>query len=291
MSALDSTDVKSMATDTLSVENSADADNFDIIIRNHQDQYYKLDIETSEKLTEDIDEAGPKSVDNAKESASRPVKPSNVEQSSSSSKRSYSTHTPDTATADIESVRSQTSKRSKIGPSEGESRVSYLTRMFTLLRGAVNAGNEEQIEAIINESCLPDCVFKTPALSTEVRGRDLIFRAYVSMLRLHPDIIMMETAPPAIDHRVITTATTLMGTRVGNDAGNEFLYNFATHGVDPRMKFAEVRTAVLALIDAGKPISFRMKTYVHLVLNAEMTHVAKWLVVYRYVTVSEAKNI
>lgn len=85
----------------------------------------------------------------------------------------------------------------------------------------------------------------------------------------------------------------MLGTRIGNDAANEFLYNLATPGVliEQRTQFEDVRAAVVALMEAGQPISFRLKTYNHMVLNAEKTHIEKWIVIYRYITVSKANNI
>lgn len=206
MSENSSSDYNTVLSDSKSIENSTFDNDYESIIKSHQEKYVNFDLQ----LDDDNDISDAKKVSMDKEILVKESPTSDTEQLPKSTKRSQE----NVINADIESVISQTtqaSKKSKADSLDGESRISYLTQVFSLLRAAINSGNEDQIEAIINESCVADCKFKTPALPVEVRGREFISRAYISVLRLHPDIILMETAPTVVDHRVITSATTMIG--------------------------------------------------------------------------------
>ena len=175
-------------------------------------------------------------------------------------------------------------------PKAGETRIDYLLRVPELMRQAINIGSETMIAAIVNEACLPECMLKTTALQTGATGRQNITKMYCSLLSIIPDMVIL-IKPASLSVRVITSKVNYYGTQVFRDIQNEHLYDYLKYGSDKAGKYTNVRALAFQLEQERKQIIFRAKSFLHLILNMERTHVIKWICANRVLTIAEGPDM
>jgi hypothetical protein len=178
----------------------------------------------------------------------------------------------------------------KIIPSVSENRLAFLLQVPHLIGDALNSGNEMAIRAVIENSCLENCLFKTTALQKEVVGRHHIIQMYLAILSSIPDVISMVKAP-ALDHRVISVKTNFYGTKIpSTDDSGSFYWDYLKHGKDGQNKFPDAHMLNQQMLSAGKKVSFFSKSYMYLIMNSEMTAIEKFICFTRSVKVFEARG-
>jgi hypothetical protein len=163
------------------------------------------------------------------------------------------------------------------------SRLDTLLQVPAAIAMCINSGDEIGLMGIIEEAFLPDCVVKTPALSKELVGRQHLKEYFFSINRAVPDFVCI-VSESTLNFRVISASFKNFGTRVASDK-SDYLYDYVKHGRDHNNLFVEARDKSNALIKEGSVVRFCSRSFMHLILNKDMTHVEK------YVAVRKALNI
>jgi hypothetical protein len=167
-------------------------------------------------------------------------------------------------------------EKSQEPETKSEFRLDVLLRVPKAITYCINSGDNEGLVGIIEEAFLPNCIIKTPALSKELVGRNHIIEFFLAISRSIPDFFTL-VEDPFLNLRVISTLSKSFGTRINSDR-SEYLFNHLKHGRDDSNNYLEARKKARELIKEGQPIRFCSKSYVHLILNKEMTHVEKFVV-------------
>ena len=179
-------------------------------------------------------------------------------------------------------------KSSYVYDSTHETRMEFLTRSPRLMQNCVNGYDFKGLQTLIDEICLEDCKFKTPALSQELVGRHMIMKYWESALTAIPDLILVYKSPE-VHYRVISLKALSVGTVILNGNTDDYLWNFLKYG-EVSDSDNELKLRVDALIEAKKQISFTYKSVHHFVLNDSKTHIERFIATRRSIEVEECTS-
>jgi hypothetical protein len=194
----------------------------------------------------------------------------------------------------IKEEKTNTNKSVDTGICESKSREEKVIRVRDLvsfpakLSRYLNSGDDERLKGLIYDACTEDCKFKTPAMPKEVKGRDVIVECFLALSRSIPDYIMQFRAPSTLK-RVIMASFESSGTRVVHDAA-EYLFDHLQYGRNDNVSFVRAQQLVQAIEASGKHAFFRGKSVMHLIVNEEMTHIEKIIVIRKSIAVMPAKE-
>jgi hypothetical protein len=87
-----------------------------------------------------------------------------------------------------------------------------------------------------------------------------------------------------LNFRVITTLFKNYGTRVSTDQ-SDYLYDFVKHGRDDANVYIEAREKTNSMMKEGHPVRFYSESYLHLIMNKEMTHVEKFVIAFKSISI------
>lgn len=178
-------------------------------------------------------------------------------------------------------------KEEKYKQLPSESRYEYLCRSYVHLTDALNSGDIESFKTIINNTFLPDAKIKTDKQKDFMIGRDNLWKIYIGVLHNIPDYIgtaRIVKQDSELMKNIITVEVMSVGTRV-NIPNHQYTELFSTlkeslllskqknQKVVGDPKILEAKVTMARILNENKQAKFLAKSYVHLILNQEMTHV------------------
>ncbi len=179
----------------------------------------------------------------------------------------------------------------RIGMSpDQKQRLAYLIQLPMLITQAVNSADMQKLSKIVDSAFLPNCAVRSNALPADISGREHVVEFYTAINRMIPDFIL-RILPPTINHRVITARMFADGTSYKKDDPSDYLFNHLKHRQNDGGQFQEASEKRISLIEQGKPVGFKSKALMHLILNEEMTHVEKFVNISKEVEISETSYI
>ena len=154
-------------------------------------------------------------------------------------------------------------------------RYAYLLTVPQLIGNAVNAADFKLLSETVNKAFIPQCKFRTSALSQDLIGRNYINELYTGVVRLIPDFII-KILPPDVNERILTSKAFSVGTRHATlqSDSSDYLFDHLKHNEneDESTSRKEARTVSKQLLEEKKPFAFQSKSLIHLVFNKEYTH-------------------
>lgn len=191
-------------------------------------------------------------------------------------------------------TNSPSDPRTDTGVCESKSREEKVQRVRSLinfpadLSRYLNSGDETKMRELIFDKCCEDCKFKTAAMPKEAVGREVIVECFLALTRSMPDYIM-QFRTPTTHKRVIMASFESSGTRVVHDAA-EHLFDHLQYGRDDNVSFVRAQQLVRVIEASGKRACFRGKSVMHLIVNNDMTHIEKIIIIRKSIVVMPAKE-
>jgi hypothetical protein len=159
---------------------------------------------------------------------------------------------------------------------EQETRLAYLIRSPLIISKLINSGDLVGLKELIEDICLPECSLKTSATQVELVGREYVIKFFIALNQGIPDYVAMTTST-TLNFRVVSALVRSFGTKVITTS-EDSLYDHMKHGQPKEKAFVEAKEKYEHLVREGKPVAFSSKSFLHLILNKEMTHVEKFVV-------------
>ena len=165
-------------------------------------------------------------------------------------------------------------------------RLSFLMALPKQICTLMNSGSDDELTHLVMDTFLPNAILKTPSLQHEIVGIGSIHEYFNAIIRTVPDLIMI-SSKPVLNFRVITVTCTCLGTSVRPDAF-DYMYDCTKHAKDDSLSYRMTKDSIKHMISQNKHICFSSKSYLHFILNKEMTHVEKFVTVKKSLSVVES---
>lgn len=162
-------------------------------------------------------------------------------------------------------------------PQLNESRSSYFKRVLKSMEQAANIGHFDLYEKIVNNICDPDVSWKSPNLP-KFEGRANLVLQLKSIYKSIPDYVVHYDEPD-IHHRLMSFHGYSEGTITGSTDTNGRLWDYLNYGfydeyddnfLEQMIKFNELR-------QANKPIRFFSQFTTHVILDANLQYIEKFV--------------
>ena len=165
-------------------------------------------------------------------------------------------------------------------------RLSFLMALPKQICTLMNSGSDAELTHLVTDTFLPNAILKTPSLQHEIVGIGSIHEYFNAIIRTVPDLIMI-SSKPVLNFRVVTVTCTCLGTSVRPDAF-DYMYDCTKHAKDDSLSYRMTKDSIKYMISQNKHICFSSKSYLHFILNKEMTHVEKFVTVKKSLSVVES---
>ena len=149
-------------------------------------------------------------------------------------------------------------------------RINHLMRFNESLQLALNAGNFDLSRRLFTDACMSNVELTTPT-GPRVEGIVNAIDYLESMYNTMPDMVLV-IKPAKRYHRVLFSKLYADGTLMGTLPSTQSVPTQLPPAIYEQYKY---------LSSAGKPILIRSKCYLYIVLNKDLTHIERIVVVNR----------
>ena len=150
-------------------------------------------------------------------------------------------------------------------------RINHLMRFSESLQLALNAGNFDLSRRLFTDACMGNVELTTPT-GPRVEGIVNAINYLENMYNTMPDMVLV-IKPAKRYHRVLFSKLYADGTLMGT--------HLTSAPTMPTQLPPAIYEQYKYLASAGKPILIRSKSYLYIVLNKDMTHIERFVVVNR----------